>query len=174
MKIPLLPLVVACALLAASAEGESHPTAVPASAPSARPGALPGAVAGFPTPGGQCAGVQRGQEQSGQAELSGKDWILKAADNICGLRDASQLTHPAVIDFEACLDATPEMMRIRDQGIDPKSAEGIQLRTAAVTRLTDACEAVRGANSHCSVWKKIRHRDGRAIPDISSQVIALF
>ena len=109
-----------------------------------------------------------------EALAVGRDWILKTADNICGLRDPNQLTHPAVIDFDACLDATPEMKRLRDQGIDPKSAEGIQLRSAAVTRLTNACESVRAANGHCSVWKEIRHKDGRAIPDVSSQVIALF
>jgi hypothetical protein len=110
------------------------------------------------------------------AELlpSGRDWILKSADNICGLRDPNQLTYPAVIDFDTCLDATPEMRRVRDQGIDPQSAEGIQLRSKAVTRLTNACESVRGTNGHCSVWKEIRHKDGRSIPDISSQVIALF
>ena len=108
------------------------------------------------------------------ALASGRDWILKTADNICGLRDPNQLTHPALIDFDACLEATPEMRRVRDQGIDPKSAEGIQLRSAAVTRLTNACESVRVANGHCSVWKEIRHKDGRPIPDLSSQVIALF
>ena len=66
------------------------------------------------------------------------------------------------------------MRRIKDQSIDPKSAEGIQLRSAAMNRLTDACERVRVAQGHCSVWKEIRHKDGRAIPDLSSQVMALF
>jgi hypothetical protein len=106
--------------------------------------------------------------------VSGRDWLLKAADNVCGLRDPNQLTYPALIDFEACLEATPEMRRVRDQGIDPKGAEGIQLRSAAVSRLTNACESVRATNGHCSVWKAIRHKDGRSIPDVSSQVIALF
>ncbi len=102
----------------------------------------------------------------------GHSWLLRTADNICGLRDPNQLTSPAVVDFEACLDATPEMKRVRDQGIDPKSAEGIQLRNAAVTRVTSACEKVRSASGHCSVWKEIRHKDGRAIADISDQVKA--
>jgi hypothetical protein len=103
-----------------------------------------------------------------------RDWILKTADNICGLRDANQLTSPAVIDFETCLAATSEMKKVQQQGIDPKSAEGIQLRSAAITRVTKACEAVRTSAGYCSVWKEIRHRDGRAITDISSQVIAQF
>lgn len=108
------------------------------------------------------------------ASAFGRDWILKSSDNICGLKEANQLTHPALIDYDTCLQATPEMRRIKDQNIDPKSAEGIQLRSAAMNRLTDACERVRVAQGHCSVWKEIRHKDGRAIPDLSSQVMALF
>lgn len=104
----------------------------------------------------------------------GRDWILRTADNVCGLRDANQLTHPGAIDFESCLAATPEMKKIESQGIDPRSAEGIQLRNAAVTRVTNAAEAVRSAGGYCSVWKEIRHKDGRAIDDLSSRVIAQY
>jgi hypothetical protein len=103
---------------------------------------------------------------------TGRDWNVKSADNICGLRDASQLTQPAKVDFEACLEATAELKRIKDQGIDPKSAEGIQLRNAAVTRVTTACETVRAASGYCSVWKAVSHKDGRAIPEITDQVKA--
>jgi len=156
MKISFLPLVAAFALLTGRLEAATVPQAFEG---ASRP--LPVlAVPGEPGLGGGLP--------------SGRDWILKAADNICGLRDPNQLTYPALIDFDSCLAATPEMKRIRDQGIDPKGAEGIQLRAAALTRLTDACEALRAAKGHCSVWKEIRHKDGRAIPDISSQVIALF
>ena len=109
-----------------------------------------------------------------QAELSTRDWIAKQTDNICGLRETSQLSNPAKVDFEACVDATPEMRKVRDQGIDPSSPEGIQLRAAAVNRVTRACESVRSSNGHCSVWKEIRHRDGRSIPDLSDQVKAQF
>jgi hypothetical protein len=108
------------------------------------------------------------------AALPGRDWLLRTADNICGLRDANQLTRPAQIDFDACLAATPEMKRIASQGIDPKSAEGIQLRNAAVTRVTNAAESVRAADGYCSVWKEIRHKDGRAIDDLSNRVIAQY
>lgn len=104
----------------------------------------------------------------------GRDWIVRTSDNVCGLRDANQLTHPGLIDFEACLAATPEMKKIQSQGIDPKSAEGIQLRSAAITRVTNAAEAVRSAGGYCSVWKEVRHKDGRAIDDLSSRVIAQF
>lgn len=112
-------------------------------------------------------------EQADRALLS-RDWIAKQADNICGLREPSQLSNPAQVDWEACLEATQEMKRMRDQGIQPDSPEGIKLRTAAANRVTKACEAVRAANGHCSVWKEIRHKDGRAIDDISSLVKAQF
>lgn len=108
------------------------------------------------------------------ASAFGRDWIVRTADNVCGLRDANQLTRPGLIDFEACLAATPEMKKIVSQGIDPKSAEGIQLRNAAVTRVTNAAEAVRASGGYCSVWKEVRHKDGRAIDDLSSQVIGQF
>ena len=110
------------------------------------------------------------QEQA----LSGRDWIVKGADNICGLREPSQLSSPAVIDWDACLDAPPEMKQMRDQGIQAGSPEGIKLRTAAANRVTQACESVRVSNGHCSVWKEIKHKDGRSITDISSLVKAQY
>jgi hypothetical protein len=103
-----------------------------------------------------------------------RDWTGKAEDNICGLRDLTQVSNPVVIDFQACLDATPEMKKIKSEKIDPKSPEGIRLVTEATNRVTQACEAVQRANGYCSVWKSIRHKDGRAVTDISSQVTAQF
>lgn len=127
----------------------------------------------FPAPVTPAAAPVAAQVQEVAAPL-GRDWILRAADNICGLRDSRQLTRPALIDFDACLKATPEMKKIESQGIDPKSAEGIQLRSRAVTRLTNAADSVRTANGHCSVWKTIRHKDGRAIDDLTAKVIAQY
>lgn len=106
--------------------------------------------------------------------LFAKDWIVKAADSICGLKDANQLSNPAVVDYESALAATPEMKQIRDHKIDPNSPEGIRLTNAAVDRVTKACETIRSQFSHCSVWKEIRHRDGRAITDITDKVKAQF
>lgn len=108
------------------------------------------------------------------ANALSRDWTGKTEDNICGLRDLSQVSNPVVIDFQACLDATPEMKKIKSEKIDPKSPEGIRLVTEATNRVTQACEAVQRANGYCSVWKSIRHKDGRAITDISSQVTAQF
>lgn len=97
-------------------------------------------------------------------------WIVDRADNICGLDDPRMLSKPARVDYDALMRATPEMKKMRDEKIDPNSSEGIQLRQAAVDRVRKACEKVRQAGGYCSVWKQIRHQDGRTIPDVSDLV----
>ncbi len=97
-------------------------------------------------------------------------WIVDRADNICGLDDPRMLSKPVRVDYDALLRATPEMKKMRDEKIDPNSSEGIQLRQAAVDRVRKACEKVRQSGGHCSVWKQIRHQDGRTIPDVSDLV----
>ncbi len=103
---------------------------------------------------------------------AGTGWIVDRADNICGLDDPKMLSKPAKVDYDALLRATAEMKKIKDDKIDPNSPQGIQLRQAAATRVQTAAEKVRVANGHCSVWKTIRHQDGRAIPDITDAVKA--
>ena len=103
-----------------------------------------------------------------------RDWVAKAEDNVCGLRDVTQVSNPAVIDFQACLDATPEMKKVKAEKIDLKSPEGIRLLADATSRVTQACESVQRAHGYCSIWKAIKHKDGRTITDISSLVTALF
>lgn len=109
-----------------------------------------------------------------EAATASKDWIAKATDNICGLRDSNQVSSPAQIDFKACLDATPEMKKVVRDKIDLTTPEGIRLSNEAVNRVTTACETVRIANGYCSVWKTIRHKDARVVSDISEQVKALL
>jgi hypothetical protein len=108
------------------------------------------------------------------AEMGARDWILKAENNICGLSDASQLSSPVVVDFAVLLDATPEYKKMRDQKISATSPEGIKLNNEAVNRIATQCEAVRAANGYCSVWKEIKHKDGRAITDVTDKVKALL
>ena len=72
-----------------------------------------------------------------------------------------------------------EVLRIvdaihRDKNIDPTSPEGIQLDQAAVDRVRSASDVVRGERGHCSVWRTIRHKDGRTISDITDLVKAKF
>jgi hypothetical protein len=106
---------------------------------------------------------------TGAGETTPK-WVCEKADNICGLDDAKTLSNPAKVDYDGLLKATPEYKKIRDEKIDANSAEGIQLRQKAAERVRDACEKTRVDKSYCSVWKTIKHTDGRAIPDITDTV----
>ena len=105
-------------------------------------------------------------------QASGSGWVVNKSDNICGLDDARMLSNPAKVDYRRLLSATPEMKKIKNDGIDLNSSKGIQLRTAAVDRVRRACNTVQQSNGHCSVWKTVRHRDGRSIPDVTSTVLA--
>lgn len=107
---------------------------------------------------------------AGTPEDLGGDWIALRSDNICGLDDPALLSNPALVSYDDLLGRTPEVQRIRREQIDPRSALGIQLRQKAADRVRDACEVVRVAQCYCSVWRQIRHRDGRTIPDATAAV----
>ncbi len=107
----------------------------------------------------------------GDAALPAGEWIASSSDNICGLRDLGQLSNPARVDHPRLLKATPELKRLRDEKIDPNSPEGIQLREKAVDRVRAACEQVRRREGNCSVWRAIRNRDGRQVPDLTGRVL---
>ena len=111
-------------------------------------------------------------EASSVAAASG--WIVRSEDNICGLSDAKKLSNPGHLRYTELRNATPEIKKMKEKQIDPKSPEGIQLNQAAVDRIRNAADTVRGENGHCSVWKKIRHRDGRTIPDLTDLVKKRF
>jgi hypothetical protein len=99
-------------------------------------------------------------------------WIVDRADNICGLDDAKMLSKPAKVDYDALLKATPQYKKIKDNKIDPNSPEGIQLRQEAANKVRDASDKIRQQEGYCSVWKTIKHSDGRAVPDITDLVKA--
>ena len=92
-------------------------------------------------------------------------YIVDVSDWICGLGDPRQLTHPARVEYDRLMDATPEMQELRREGIDPDSARGVILRTRAQAEVKRACTVVRQRLGHCSMWKEIRRRDGKPIPD---------
>lgn len=100
----------------------------------------------------------------------GTPYVVNKSDNICGLDQPRQLTKPAVVDYDALLAATPEAKKIAKDKIDPKSSQGITLMTKARARVLKACESVRASSGHCSVWKVIRRRDGKAISNITDAV----
>jgi len=129
---------------------------------------LAGLLAAAPTASSNTEPTCTTREECG---VLGRTWIVKAADNICGLSDASQLSNPAKVDFDELMGATPEMQEIEDNGVDPDSPEGVRLKTAAADRVTKASEKVRVDEGHCSVWKKIRHKDGRDITDLTDEIL---
>ena len=112
--------------------------------------------------------------EKGSFEPGGRDWIVKAENNICGLSDATQLSNPVVVDFAVLLDATPEYKKMKDQKISATSPEGIKLNNEAVNRIATQCESIRASNGYCSVWKEIKHRDGRTVTDATDKVKALL
>ena len=109
-----------------------------------------------------------------EAALPGTGWVVKSGNNLCGLSDPKKLSNPAKVRYDDLKAATPEIKKMKDKNIDPNSPEGIQLKQAAVDRIRNASDTVRGEQGHCSVWKKIRHKDGRTIPDITDLVKKKF
>ncbi len=136
-------------------------------------GALLAVVLAIVLAGAACVYVS-GQEDAFVAEPESPDWIADRADSICGLDDPRLLSHPAIVDYGRCLVATPEMKRMREENIDPQSPRGIQLAAQAADRVRGAAELVRGQLHHCSMWKAIRHRDGRTVPDRTAEVVAML
>lgn len=100
----------------------------------------------------------------------GTDYVVDKTDNICGLDTPRQLTNPALVDYDALLDATPEIRQMKREKISESSARGIQLRSAAEERVRKACQKIMDQEGHCSVWKVIKRRDGRKLPDITDLV----
>lgn len=100
----------------------------------------------------------------------GTPYVVNKSDNICGLDQPRQLTSPAVVDYTSLVAATSEYQQIQKEKIDPNSSKGITLMTKARARVLTACESVRSANGHCSVWKEIRRRDKKAVTDITDAV----
>ena len=103
-----------------------------------------------------------------------RGWVAALDNNLCGLRDLNQLSNPAKLNYKRCLDATPEMKRVRKEGIKLTSPEGIQLKNAAATRVSTAASTIRKAGGFCSVWKAIKHNDGRKVSDITARVISQY
>jgi len=103
---------------------------------------------------------------------SERGWRARSKDNICGLSNPRQVNRPAKVDYKQVLKATPEMKDLARRNISPRSAEGQILRQRAVDRVRRAGSSVMQSHGHCSLWKRISHRDGRQIHDLTSAVIA--
>ena len=113
-------------------------------------------------------------EASSAAALVERGWVAKKGDNLCGLRDLNQISTPAKLNYKRCLAATPEMKKMKADGIKASSPEGIQLANAAATRVNTAANTIRLAGGFCSVWKSIKHNDGRTVSDITARVVSQY
>ncbi|MHC4375823.1 MAG: hypothetical protein ACYS26_04395 [Planctomycetota bacterium] len=132
----------------------------------------PGAVAPehVSTPEVTLAVTFSGARETAPAAAVATGWRAQAEDNIVGLRDPKKLSNPSLVDYSALMAATAEMKRIKREGIDESSPEGIQLKNRAAGKVATACETVMNAEGHCSVWKTISHEDGRTITDLTTKV----
>ena len=110
--------------------------------------------------------------RAGTAAVFG--WVVDDADHVCGIRHPGHISNPATVDFRRAMSSTEEMKRLKRDGIDPNSARGQALTNAAKRRVRDAASTVKDNLGHCSVWKSIRHTDGRSVADITDQVISAF
>jgi len=99
------------------------------------------------------------------------NWVVRSEDNVAGVSVARRITHPARVDFEKLMRATPEVKSLRKEGIERTSARGQILLSAAQSRVRRAARQVMNEKSHCSVWKEIRHKDERLVPDVTAAVL---
>ena len=118
--------------------------------------------------------VSAGTPHPDFSPAAGSDWIAEPSDNICGIADLKKVSNPARVDYDSLIESTPEIKEMRRDRVDPVSARGKQLRRAANELVTKAAEMVRRARGHCGIWKAIRHRDGRPIPNVTDEVRSHF
>ena len=109
---------------------------------------------------------------SGRPAAAAASYEAKASHSISGLSDLSQLSNPMTVRYDEVLEATEERVRMRKEKIDPTSPLGEILESAAHRRASAATRVVMRRDGHCSAWKKIKRKDGRPIPDLTTDVIA--
>jgi len=99
-------------------------------------------------------------------------WVAEIHHNICGVSHPRQVTNPSVVNYKKVLVATAEMKDLRARGVSPQSAEGKILRERAVDHVRRIGSRVMNKGGYCSMWKEISHRDGRAVRDLTNEVVS--
>ena len=100
-------------------------------------------------------------------------WVATPADNICGVKEPRMVKQPGVVNWRQLMDSSPEMTKIKKEGIKRDSAKGIQLTAEAETRCKKACVKQMQVAKVDSMWKNITHV--RKAPwDQTHAVIALI
>ncbi len=113
--------------------------------------------------------VIQGAGRPAEAAVS---YEARATNSISGLTDVSQLSNPMAVRYGEVMEATEERTRMRKEKIDPTSPLGEILESTAHRRVSAASRLVMRRDGHCSAWKKIKRKDGRAVPDLTADVIA--
>jgi len=98
------------------------------------------------------------------------EWVMEAADSICGVRESRQIRKPAKVRFDHLIAITPEGKKIKRERIDPDSAKGIRLMSKAKSRVREASSMVMKRQGYDSVWKRISSRKGTHIVDVTAYV----
>ena len=85
------------------------------------------------------------------------EWVAEAQDNICGVKELRMVRQPGVVDWNALMDATAEMIKLKREGIKKDSPEGVMLVTKAEDKCQKACVKQMRKTKVDSMWKKISH-----------------
>jgi len=102
----------------------------------------------------------------------GTPYIVKRADNICGISIPRHIAHPAKLNYDRVFQATPQARKMKRDRIDPESARGIILHNQGAALVRTKCVEIQQQKRYCSIWKRIRRRDGKPLPDITKLVLA--
>jgi hypothetical protein len=100
-------------------------------------------------------------------------WIATPADNICGVKEPRMVKQPGVVNWRQLMDSTPEMEKMKKEGIKRDSPKGAQLISEAESRCKRACVKQMRVASVDSMWKNITHVS-KAPWDQTNAVITLM
>jgi len=100
-------------------------------------------------------------------------WIATPADNICGVKEPRMVKQPGVVNWRQLMDSTPEMKKMKKEGIKKDSPKGAQLISEAESRCKRACVKQMRVAKVDSIWKNISHVS-KAPWDQTHAVIALI
>ena len=86
------------------------------------------------------------------------EWVADAQDNICGVKELRMVRQPGVVDWEALMSSTTEIIKLKREGIKRDSPEGVTLIAKAEDKCKKACVQQMRKTKVDSMWKKISHQ----------------
>jgi hypothetical protein len=85
------------------------------------------------------------------------EWIANTEDNICGVSDLRMVKQPGIVDWNALMDSTAEMRKIKREKIKKDSPAGVTLIAKAEEKCMKACLKQMRKTKVDSMWKNISH-----------------